>query len=170
MDNKELGYFIDACRRGDVKEVQQMCGLFQHLINEKDLKGFTPLIIAVYNKHPEVVSVLLQNGANVDAQDEAGNTALMGACFKGYPDLASMLLEAGAAINLRNFQGAPALTFAATFGQLGIAEMLLKKGAHSNLVDSRGKTSLDHASMQENSAMIDLLHQYSTNNAAPHSK
>jgi len=164
MEQKEHAYFIDACRRGDLEEVQQMCGLFPQLINEKDVKGFTPLIIAVYNNQPGVASGLLQHGAVVDAQDAAGNTALMGACFKGYNDLAALLLNTGAAINLRNFQGAPALTFAATFGQLQIAELLLKSGAYSNLADVRGKTSMDHASMQENSAMVELLQRYVQNN------
>jgi ankyrin repeat protein len=157
MESKELAYFMDACRRGDAAEVEQLCGLFPHLVNARDARQFTPLILAVYNNQPSVVAVLLQNGATIDAQDAAGNTALMGACFKGYEALAATLVEGGADVNLRNFQGAPALTFAATFGQLGIAGMLLKYGAVTDLPDSRGKTSLDHAVMQENEQMITLL-------------
>jgi hypothetical protein len=72
------------------------------------------------------------------------------------------LIEAGADVNLRNSQGAPALTFAATFGHLEIAELLLKNGADQSLKDSRGKTPLDHAILQENEAMINLLQQYAT--------
>jgi ankyrin repeat protein len=67
------------------------------------------------------------------------------------------LLEAGADVNLRNGQGAPALTFAATFGQLEIASLLLRNGADRDLHDSRGKSPLDHALMQENEAMVELL-------------
>lgn len=164
METKELSYFIDACRRGDVGEVTQLCALFPQLINEGDIKGFTPLIIAVYNNQPAVVELLLQNGADVNAQDSAGNTPLMGACFKGYSSIAITLVDAGAAVNMRNYQGAPALTFAATFGQLAIAEILLKNGAQTNLQDSRGKSSIDHAVMQENEEMIKLLQQFSNNN------
>src|SRR5687767_12839947 len=64
MDSKELAYFLDACRRGDSSEVTQLCQLFPDLINAADGKGFTPLIIAVYSNHQEVVDILLQNGAN----------------------------------------------------------------------------------------------------------
>lgn len=157
MESKELAYFMDACRRGDVAEVEQLCALYPHLVNSRDGKEFTPLILAVYNNQPLVVSILLHQGADVNAQDPAGNTALMGACYKGYEALAATLLEHGADVNMRNFQGAPALTFAATFGQLGIARMLLKKGALTNLPDSRGKSSIDHALLQENEEMIALL-------------
>ncbi len=162
MDSKELAYLIDACRRGDEEEVRQFCYLFPKLIHEKDVKGFTPLIIAVYNNQEKTAELLLQNGADVNAQDRAGNTALMGASFKGYASVAATLLQKGADVNLRNYQGAPALTFAATFGQLSIAKMLLEKGAETQFQDVRGKSSLDHAIMQENEEMIALLQQYSS--------
>lgn len=157
MNSKELAFFLDACRRGDRADVAKMCELFADLINAPDAKGYTPLIVAAYNNHPSIVALLLQQGALPDAQDSAGNTALMGASFKGYPDIVQLLLQAGADVNLRNAQGAPALTFAATFGQLEVARTLLEQGADTSLQDSRGKTPLDHALLQENQPMIDLL-------------
>ena len=160
MESKEQAYFIDACRRGDTNEVKQLCDMFPELINARDAKGFTPLIIAVYNHQAAVADILLANGADVNVQDFSGNTALMGTCFKGYADLADKLLEAGADVNLRNGQDAPALTFAATFGQLQIAEKLLQKGAVIDFQDARGKTPLDHARIQENDAMVALIEKY----------
>jgi ankyrin repeat protein len=160
MELKEQAYFIDACRRGDTKEVKQLCDMFPELINARDAKGFTPLIIAVYNHQAAVADILLANGADVNVQDFSGNTALMGTCFKGYADLADKLLEAGADVNIRNGQGAPALTFAATFGQLQIAEKLLQKGAVIDFQDARGKTPLDHARIQENDVMAALIEKY----------
>lgn len=157
MDTKEQAYFIDACRRGDLEEVKQLCELFPDLVNSADSKGFTPLIIAAYGDHEAVVKHLLDAGANPDAHDTAGNTALMGASFKGYADVVKALITAGADVNLRNYQGAPALTFAATFGRLEVARLLLAHSADKELPDSRGKTPLDHARIQENDAMIQLL-------------
>jgi ankyrin repeat protein len=157
MESNELAFFLDACRRGDVADVEKVCELMPELINAQDAKGYSPLIIATYNDQLPVVSVLLDHGALPDLQDVAGNTALMGASFKGYAAIVSRLLEAGADVNLRNGQGAPALTFAATFGQLEIASLLLRNGADRDLHDSRGKSPLDHALMQENEAMVELL-------------
>lgn len=151
---------FDACRRGDLKAVEQLYADDPQVIHAADFRGFTPLILAVYNDQPAVGDFLLQKGAHPDAQDAAGNSALMGVCFKGYKEIALKLLDAGADVNLRNANGATALTFAATFGHLQIAEWLLQRGADISLTDSRGKSPLDHAYIQENEAMVALLEQY----------
>jgi hypothetical protein len=153
---------FDACRTGDVSAIETLCKTDPDAVNAVDMKGFTPLILAAYNDQKEVVDFLLSHGADINAQDAAGNTALMGVCFKGYKDIAKKLLDAGADVNIRNANGAPALTFAATFGQLQIAEWLLRKGAQSNFPDARGKTSLDHAVIQENEAMVELIERYAS--------
>ena len=157
MQSNEFSFFLDACRRGDITDVAKVCGLLPELINEQDAKGFCPLIIEAYNNHPGVVGILLEHGADPDLQDVSGNTALMGAAFKGYADICRQLINAGAGVNIRNAQGAPALTFAATFGQLEIATLLLQHGADIDIGDSRGKSAVDHAMIQENEAMVNLL-------------
>ncbi|WP_207497129.1 ankyrin repeat domain-containing protein [Aridibaculum aurantiacum] len=151
---------FDACRRGDVELVEKIYERNPDIIHVEDFKGFTPLIIAVYNNQPAVVDFLLSKGARAEMQDQAGNTALMGVCFRGYIDIAKKLLDVGAEVNQRNYQGATALTFAATFGHLEIAELLLQKGADMTIPDSRGKSAFDHAIIQENEDMIKLLQRY----------
>ncbi len=154
--------FLDACRRGDLQQVKEMFAADHSLIDAADAKGFTPVIIAVYNQHAEVTAFLLGSGAPPDSQDASGNTAMMGAAYKGYKDLVEKLLEAGADVNLRNYQGANALTFAATFGQMEIAELLLQKGADMFARDVRGKSLLDDAVIQENEPMVLLLERYAS--------
>lgn len=151
---------FNACRTGDRATVEQLYSADPGVIEAEDARGYTPLILAVYNNQPAVVDFLLEKGARTEAQDAAGNTALMGACFKGYRALAEKLIAAGADVNQRNGNGAPALTFAATFGHLQIAELLLKNGADTSLRDARGKSPLDHAWIQENDAMVALLEQH----------
>lgn len=151
---------FDACRRGDIAAVQQLCAANPEIVHAVDAKGFTPLILAAYNDQLAIVDFLLENGAEINAQDAAGNTALMGVCFKGYKNIAKKLLDAGADANVRNSNGAPALTFAATFGHLKIAEWLLQHGADLSLRDNRGKSPLEHAMLQENEAMIELFEKH----------
>ena len=160
MEQAQKGDIFDACRRGDLQQVEALYNANPGIIQQEDTKGFTPLIIAVYNNQPPVVDFLLQKGANPDEQDLSGNSALMGVCFKGYTEIAKKLIDAGADVNQRNSQGAPALTFATTFGHLEIAKMLLEKGADLSLRDSRGKSPLDHAMIQENTPMVELIQQY----------
>lgn len=161
----EPTHIFEACRNGNRQLVEEIYAADPESINAEDAKGYTPLILAVYNNQPEVVDFLLQKGAKLETGDGAGNTALMGVCFKGYKDLAKLLIESGADINTRNSNGATALTFAATFGHLEIAEMLLKSGADITIPDARGKTPLDHARLQENWPMYDLIASYAITNS-----
>ncbi len=151
---------FDACRKDDRELVEKLYQTNPDIINAVDFKGYTPLILAVYNNSLNVVDFLLEKGANINAQDSAGNTPLMGVCFKGYKDIAAKLINAGADVNLQNYSGATALTFAATFGHLEIAEMLLDKGADISLRDVRGKSPYDHARIQENYDMLVLIERY----------
>lgn len=151
---------FDACRKNDRSAAEALYAHNPNVINAHDAKGFTPLILAVYNNSAEVVDFLLEKGADINAQDAAGNTALMGVCFKGYKVLAKKLIEAGASINQVNVNNANALTFAATFGQIEIASMLLENGADYDQPDARGKTPYNHAIIQENIAMVELIEQY----------
>ncbi len=126
-------------------------------VDTTNSRGFTPLILAIYNDSFEAASYLIEKGANVNAQDMSGNTALMGATFKAYPRMVDLLLNAKANVNQKNLNEATALIFAATFGQQEIAKKLLAKGADKSIQDKSGKTALDHATLQDNTAMIDLL-------------
>ena len=127
-------------------------------VNIVNSKGFTPLILAVYNNNLEATKVLIIKGARVDVQDFSGNTALMGATFKGYTNMVDLLIELGKAnVNQVNANGASALIFAATFGQKDIAEKLIAHGADKSIKDNRGKTAKDHAIMQDNKVLVDIL-------------
>ena len=147
---------FQAARTNDVAGIEQAVAQGADL-NKGNSRGFTPLILAIYNANEEAALWLLKNGANPNAQDASGNTALMGAIFKGYPKLAEALVANGAHVNLVNLNQASPLVFAATFGQKAIAELLLKKGANKDLKDNSGKTALDHARLQENTELITLL-------------
>jgi ankyrin repeat protein len=82
----------NACREGDKTMVESL--LKQGVsIDTQDHKGFTPLILAVYNQQTDLVKYLLEKGANPNIADASGNTALMGASFKGYTEIAQLLLE-----------------------------------------------------------------------------
>lgn len=85
------------------------------ILDAEDHKGFTSLILALYNDQIVVVDFLLEKGAKLESPAMTGNSALMGVCFKGYKDIAAKLLKAGADVNQRNGNGATALTFCCYF-------------------------------------------------------
>ena len=87
---------FEASRNGDLEKVKALYTLDNNAINTADSKGFTPLILAVYNNQPTIVAFLLEKESSINAKDASGNTALMGVCFKGYADIAKTLIENGA--------------------------------------------------------------------------
>ena len=59
------------------------------------LSGWTPLFFAVAsgpNGHPDIVNLLLKNGANVNVSDSLGRTPLHYASELGQDDTLEMLL------------------------------------------------------------------------------
>jgi ankyrin repeat protein len=58
--------------------------------------GDTALIGASWNGHKEVVKLLIEAGADVNAQDNWGHTALKFVSENGYTEVVNLLIEAGA--------------------------------------------------------------------------
>ena len=74
--------------------------------------GWAPLHYAATGGHLEMMRLLLEEHAFIDAQSPNGTTPLMMAASYGTPDAVKLLIEAGADLNMRNQQGMTALDFA----------------------------------------------------------
>ncbi len=155
MDNTET--FFTEIRNGDLVAVARMISEHAEWVNAKDQRGSTPLILAAYYGHGDMVDLLLDKGARIDEKDSSGNTALMGVCFKGFTALAKNLIEKGANVNEHSAMGATCLIYAATFNRVEIAELLIGHGADTSAKDGRGNTALEHARMQGTPELIQLL-------------
>jgi len=87
---------LNAAAAGDIEEVSLL--LKQgHLANEALLIiGIRPLTLAAAYGHADVVRVLLEHGAEVNAEDFTGWTALHAGSFTGDSETVSLLLDRGA--------------------------------------------------------------------------
>ena len=74
--------------------------------------GWTALHYAATGGHPEVVRLLLDHYAYIDAESPNGSTPLMMAALYGNADTVQLLLDAGADVKVKNAQGLTALDFA----------------------------------------------------------
>lgn len=148
---------FDLCRNGDTAELKTLLQSNTSLLNFKKSNGFTPFIIATYNGQFDASKLLIEMGADINAQDRSGNTALMGVCFNGNVELVKLLISNKIMINALNFNHASALIFAATFGHVEIVQLLLKAGADKTIKDNNGKSAYDQAMMQGNDALAQLL-------------
>lgn len=73
--------------------------------------GWTPLHYAASNSHLEIISILLENNAYIDAESPNGTTPLMMAAMYGTSEAVNLLLQEGADPQLKNQQGLTALEF-----------------------------------------------------------
>lgn len=88
----------------------------------------TPLLIAtrhyLFRKNMDVISHLIEKGAQVNAKDEDGSTALMDAAIIGDMELAKVLLNAGADPKIKNKNKTRAYDFAMWMKRTELADLL----------------------------------------------
>lgn len=147
-------------------------------VNERDNLGASPLLLAVmvlpfldekgndvsgnysvrilgddrYRK--EIIKLLIEEGADVNAANEEGEAPLWTASLHGDMEIIELLIKKGADVNTcdNKFRITP-LHMVAELGQIEIVELLLENGAYVNPLSSKMITPLDSA--KEN--VVDLL-------------
>jgi hypothetical protein len=109
--------------------------------------GDTPLIIASWKGHTEIVKLLLANGADANKMDKDGDTSLHSASEEDNAGIVEILLKAGADPNKANNKGETPLFVAALRGHVTAVRALLKsRGIQVDKVDKKGWTPLMIAS------------------------
>lgn len=75
IDGDDKMNLVIACKDGDLLKVRSQLERVESP-NFISLKGDTPLNTAIYNKHLDVIKLLLASGASCSLKDEAGKTPL----------------------------------------------------------------------------------------------
>jgi len=99
----------------------------------------TPLIIAAQGGRTGLVTLLLENGADVNLKSPF-KTPLMYAAENGKAETVKALLDHHARINDTDNDGWSALHFAGYLGQTEAIALLIERGADVSLVDDDGLT------------------------------
>ena len=93
----------DAVAQGNIAEVKRRLGQRPRGINDRrPSTGSTPLSDAAFRGNLELVKLLLDRGANVNATNRDGNTPLIGAAFMCRTEVVRLLLDKGASTSHRN--------------------------------------------------------------------
>jgi hypothetical protein len=115
--------------------------------NSFDSQGMSALAVACQDGRAEVVTYLLDHGANVNADGKKGateRTPLMAAASNGsHLAIVRELIDRGADVNLQGELGWTALIWAAREGDIECVKYLLSKGADPNLKATGGKTVVE---------------------------
>jgi ankyrin repeat protein len=96
--------------------------------------GMTLLMIAaMQNPFPDVIALLLEGGARLDARSFDGRTPLLfSAQYNPNPEVTSLLLEAGANLKARDIKGVPVIAKALANDNVKVLEKILNTGADPN--------------------------------------
>jgi uncharacterized protein len=101
-----------------------LCKLLIERDADVNKTGWTPLHYAATGNHVEVIKLLLENHAYLDAESPNGSTPLMMAALYGGAEAVNTLLDAGADPTLRNTLGLSALDFATRGSRKDAAERI----------------------------------------------
>ena len=142
--------------RSDNKEIAQLLITAGAPVNPSITALWSPLADAAFAKHFDMMKLLLQSGAKVDAPDHRGMPLLVSTGFFD-PTVTTILLEAGADTNAADREGETALMKASGYGVKETVKILIEHHADVNRKDLKGRTALMHAAAGHRSDAIPLL-------------
>ena len=121
-----------------------------------DSRGITPLMYAAEIGSLDAMRLLIDSGADINAQNAFGSTALMWSVSD--PAKVRLLLDHGAQVNTAAKSGRTALIIAAfTNPSAEVVRLLLAQGAKADVMDQRHVTPLNAATFGNDTTTVRLL-------------
>lgn len=125
---------ISAAKKGDAASVKALLTKDKRLTRAKDKDGSTPPHCAAWKGHLEVVRILLDAGAEIEAQNQNshwGMTPLHAASHGNQKAVVEVLIEHGADVNAKS-----PLNFNDSSGALGDSQ---SEGGRRSLAQARSE-------------------------------
>jgi hypothetical protein len=124
----------------------------------RDKSGVPIVCLATRSRHRSIVELLLDRGANVDAQsDDRGYSPLMDAAQQGDASLLELVLDRGADPNLISKDGQTALILAVGRSDAPVVERLLASGADPDFADKLGLSAMKYAKLFNNQKIVEAF-------------
>lgn len=130
---KKYGKLILGCLDSHWKEFEGSYGVDKY-VTIKSI-GETPLYRAIEIDRMKILKLLLEKGADINAQDADGNTLLNHAAINGRFKVAKFLLDKKADYTIKNSEGKAPIDIAIANERLDIALILLEKSIDIDLYD-----------------------------------
>lgn len=170
-----MGLIHDALKEGHMRTVRRMIRKDPALLKARNaswlqfgdgqhldhlVRGSTPLMIASAGGHTGMVEWLLNQGADINAVDDAGRTSIYYASWNGKDRAVALLMERGADINraIMIDDRFTALMVATDYGNIACVRQLIKHPAIDvDARDTEGRTVLFYSCLKAKVEITRLL-------------
>lgn len=163
MASRQSGIDVfESAALGDTDRTSQLLEQDRTLVSEVSPDGFTPLHLAAYFGHPEVVRALIASGADVNAvaRNPSQVRPLHSAVSGRHGGVVEILLDAGADPDPAQAHGWTALHSAAHQGNTRLVETLLEHGANPAPKADDGTTPAEMARQGRHHQLAEGLDRY----------
>jgi len=138
--------FISAVQKGDGAKAGQLLNDHPTIVDSRDGKGDTALIIAINRGDSDWTGFLLNKGADPNLGGKGGDTPLIAAARVGFAQAVQWLIGLGAKVDSTNRMGETPLIIAVQQRDLQIVRQLLDAGANPDRSDAAaGYSARDYA-------------------------
>jgi hypothetical protein len=131
----------------------------KRVLNAKSTKACSALFCAAANGYPDVVKLLLMEGANLELEDIHGETPLIIAAANGYGKVLTLLFVVpGVGPNFKDRYGRTAMYMAAACGNdETVGALLHEHDCDPSIADNCGRTPLWIATKKGHRKVVDVL-------------
>jgi len=146
-----------AIHDGRIDSFREMLDKAPTLATGRLDRGNTLLHSAAFYGQADMVRLLIEHGADVNAVNHYGSSALyQAALMKNTEEAARILLEKGADVNAASWDGETPL-HRAVISPTDLVKLLIEYGAKVDVKDNEGKTPVEIAIMFHNAEAIKLM-------------
>ena len=152
------GEIHKAAKDGDFATVKQLLEKDPKLLDAGNRLEQTPLLMASFGGHKEIVWYLLDKGAKVNQPDAFGATPLHMAVLGGQKEMVELLISKGADVNAKSHNGKIPLQMAFEKDDPEIIDIFLRQGLQINAsINEYNRTLLHEAAIMGKINAVNFL-------------
>lgn len=169
METEKLDSIIEGALYGDINLIKN--SLSNGVNPNFKYRGYSALQWAVQEGQIEAISLLIENGADIETRDDQYGCSILdtavGECSNSDKsklklEVVKLLIEKGADINGKTDNGS-VLHTACAYGLIEVVKLLLTYGIKTDLKDPESKLAIEYAKENGHNEIVKLIKTHHNN-------